>query len=85
MPENTSKRSDAYCNASDNFISFCADLLALGVIGFILGLPIKFLWNYQIGSMFNLNDITYLQAVALVFFVNLLNPIRFNNRKKESK
>lgn len=79
MAENTSKRF------SDNFISFCADLIALGVVGFILGLPIKFLWNYQIGSIFNLNDITYIQAVALVFFVNLLSPIRFDKRKKEDK
>lgn len=77
MPENTSKHS------SDKFISFCSDLIAMGVVGFILGLPVMFLWNSQISSMFNLNNITYIQGVALVFFVNLLSPVRFDRRMRK--
>jgi hypothetical protein len=56
---------------------------AIGVVvlvGFILGFPLMYLWNWLMPTLFNLPTITFWQAVGL----NLLSGILFNKTSYKS-
>ena len=50
------------------------------LVGFILGFPLMFLWNWLMPMLFNLPTITFWQAVGL----NLLSGILFNKTSFKS-
>jgi hypothetical protein len=56
-------------------------VVTLGFIALILGLPVMWLWNWLMPSIFNLPTITFIQAIGL----NLLTSILFKsyNTKKD--
>lgn len=64
-------------------ISTIAGIIGLGiattiVLCTIIALPMYFLWNWLMTSIFGLRDITLVEAFGLVLFVNLL----FHNHKQ---
>lgn len=49
----------------------------------IMALPVKWLWNYIVPSLFNLREINYLEALAMLLLSGLL--FRANVTKKVEK
>jgi len=47
-------------------------LLAAAALGLVLGLPVMWLWNGLLPSLFHLPEITYWQAVGLLILCHLL-------------
>ena len=54
----------------DHFI----DIMALITALFLIGLPIMLAWNC-ISSLFELKEISYLQAVSFLFFFYLITRV----------
>ena len=42
------------------------------LFGFIMAVPIVWLWNYVVPSIFGLNSITYWQAYALYILITII-------------
>lgn len=55
-------------------------VLIIGV-SLLMGLPTMWLWNWLMPDIFNITEITFLQAVGL----NLLSDILFKNINSSSK
>lgn len=47
-------------------------LVAVAVLGLIAAIPIVLLWNWLVPSIFDLPEITYLQAWGLFWLTSLL-------------
>ena len=74
------------------FFFVLAGLTFVALFAFLFGGLIQYLWNFTIASIFNIKEITYLQAVALVVLCRLLfgsfghkNPMhsRFSDKMHE--
>jgi hypothetical protein len=56
----------------------------LVLVGFILGFPLMFLWNWLMPMLFNLPTITFWQAVGLNLLSGILfNKTNFNNKSND--
>ena len=54
------------------------------LVGFILGFPLMFLWNWLMPMLFNLPTITFWQAVGLNLLSGILfNKTNFNNKSND--
>lgn len=47
----------------------------------IMAIPVMLLWNSTISEIFNLSKITYLQALNLFLFVNILFNSKISYKK----
>lgn len=50
-------------------------------IGLIISLPLTWIWNAVIPSIFGLNEITYLQMFGLYFLMQILFKINVEYKK----
>jgi type IV secretory pathway TrbL component len=56
----------------------------LVLVGFILGFPLMFLWNWLMPMLFSLPTITFWQAVGLNLLSGILfNKTNFNNKSND--
>jgi hypothetical protein len=54
------------------------------LVGFILGFPLMFLWNWLMPMLFSLPTITFWQAVGLNLLSGILfNKTNFNNKSND--
>ncbi len=57
-------------------------IVAITIMGFVLGTVIMLLWNWLMPEIFNLKEISYWQAVGLFFLAKILFGIGGNGEKK---
>lgn len=71
-------------NIGITFTAIFIIVFALSFSSLILSLPIKWLWNYVMPTLFGLPEITYWQSVVLFILSGLLIKNTLNVNKKEN-
>ena len=54
------------------FLGIFAFIGMVLVVGLLIALPVKYLWNYLMPALFGLGTITFKQAIALTILSSLL-------------
>lgn len=58
-------------------------IFTIFLVGLILGLPVMLLWNLVIPDIFNLKEISFLQAIELNLLSGFLIKVSSNSTKIE--
>jgi hypothetical protein len=67
----------------ENIIGFLIDVIVILIAAILTAFPIKWLWNEVIPDIFNLPEITFIQALGLNLLCSILFRPYISNSKND--